>query len=537
MARMSLVVYGTEPGTSSLKVETDTGGRFVVEGVAAGRITFAVDAPAYVPIHTMTLDADELVDVRIVLDPRWHSIHGKVSDGDGSALGGIVLCLTAARVPPPTSVEGCPKTDADGTFSLHLPSFPPYDLLVRAPGFERYSQTVESTDDYLGIYLDASIRDRERLSPNPPVVNASIASRWQPSESVCKPSASTSGLVLGTAPGGLHGAPVVPARAPGWVGTAPFSRDSIGHRRRARTACRDAARRPAARDPSALGSRWPIHSASMPSTEADGAAARGRLSAIEIPCRDRPPHDCRRSIRSRARSGPMTRRQRLDRESRVCAATGRFRPRPSRGFVMPESCTGWQSLLDAMEGIAFVVDRSGLVTAAGSRNWNAFARSNGAPELDASVVVGRDLFDFVSGADVRKQLGKVMTRIAADPNDFTVIPFRCDSPGLRRNLRQSIRPIVHGESCTGFVFQSIELDARERPPIDLFDFKEIAKRREQEASLPVVVMCSWCQRVRFPPITDGDWYEAEAYYSAGGGSEVGLSHSICDRCATMVGTA
>lgn len=204
---------------------------------------------------------------------------------------------------------------------------------------------------------------------------------------------------------------------------------------------------------------------------------------------------------------------------------------------MPRSCTGWQSLLDAMEGIAFVVDRSGLVVAAGSRNWNAFARSNGAPELDASAVVGRALFDFVSGGDVRRKLGTLMTRIAADPNGSTVIPFRCDSPGVRRNLRQSIRPIVHDERCTGFVFQSIELEARERPPIDLFDFRAIARRAEREASLPVVVMCSWCQRVRFPPITDGDWYDAEAYYGAGGGSEVSLSHSICDRCETMVGSA
>jgi hypothetical protein len=193
-------------------------------------------------------------------------------------------------------------------------------------------------------------------------------------------------------------------------------------------------------------------------------------------------------------------------------------------------------LLEAMDGIAYLADCSGIVAAVGTRNWNAFAFENGAPELDAASVIGRNILDFISGEEVQQTLKQSMHRASSDRNYRWIAPFRCDSPTCLRNMRQTLSPIFTDESCTGFIFQSIELDSYKRPPIDIYDFKEIERRAVLDSSLPTVVMCSWCLRVRFEPLGTDDWMEAEAYYAAGGRSEIRLSHSICDTCSETIMT-
>ena len=89
-------------------------------------------------------------------------------------------------------------------------------------------------------------------------------------------------------------------------------------------------------------------------------------------------------------------------------------------------------------------------------------------------------------------------------------------------------PIYSGGICTGFLFQSVELDSRQRPAIDLFDISAIDQRARPD--YPLIIMCSWCQRFHYPPVTGKDWLEAEAYYAAGGTSKVRISHGICDDC-------
>ncbi len=47
----------------------------------------------------------------------------------------------------------------------------------------------------------------------------------------------------------------------------------------------------------------------------------------------------------------------------------------------------FDALLEAMEGIAFMTTPEGTITAVGAKNWNAFAKSNGASEMNASMVL------------------------------------------------------------------------------------------------------------------------------------------------------
>ena len=186
--------------------------------------------------------------------------------------------------------------------------------------------------------------------------------------------------------------------------------------------------------------------------------------------------------------------------------------------------------LDTMDGLTFRTDRSAIIQEVGAGNWNAFAHENGAPELQADTVVNRSLFDFIQGEQVRNQLKQVLEKISQDPNWCWVLPHRCDAPDRERVFCQSLRPVFNGRDCTGFLFQSVEQHSSQRPPIPLFDFKTLQKETKDEKGLPLVSMCSWCQRIKFPRISGDDWIKPEAYYAKGGRTTVRLSHEICEDC-------
>ena len=186
--------------------------------------------------------------------------------------------------------------------------------------------------------------------------------------------------------------------------------------------------------------------------------------------------------------------------------------------------------LEQEHGLVFVTERDGTISDIGATNWNAFAKENGAPDLQAERVLGRNLFDFIQGEQVRNQFRKVLDRISENPNWSWVLPYRCDSPERERVMCQSLRPIFSGDRCTGFIFHSDQQYSRRRPRIDLYDFKALKKLAEDDTNLPVVTMCSWCQRVQCEAISGDDWLKAEDYYAAGGRTNVRLKHGICEQC-------
>ena len=186
--------------------------------------------------------------------------------------------------------------------------------------------------------------------------------------------------------------------------------------------------------------------------------------------------------------------------------------------------------IETMDGLAFTTTRDGVIQDIGATNWNAFANANGAPELEASNVIGQSLFDFIKGGQVRDQFRQILDKISQDPNWSWVLPYRCDSPERMRIMCQSLRPTFSGNVCTGFVFQSVEQYSQQRPPIPLFNFKVLDQIAKEDGSLPVVLMCSWCQRVKVDEITGDKWITAEDYYAAGGRSNVRLTHGICEPC-------
>jgi len=187
-----------------------------------------------------------------------------------------------------------------------------------------------------------------------------------------------------------------------------------------------------------------------------------------------------------------------------------------------------------MDGIAFVTDQEGVIQAIGESNWNFFAKENAAPELSSDMVIGKCLFDFIEGPQVKRALQKIMERISEDPNWCWVISCSCDAPDRKRHQRQYLRPLFRQNRCAGFLFQAIERSSQLRPPMGLFEFKRLKSSASLRTDLPKVLMCSWCQRIQYKPISGDRWIEADVYCAAKGSSDVQLSHGICDSCAERI---
>jgi len=190
--------------------------------------------------------------------------------------------------------------------------------------------------------------------------------------------------------------------------------------------------------------------------------------------------------------------------------------------------------LDALDGTSFLTSLDGTIEAVGANRWNNFAKSNGAPELTDQSVIGRSLFEFIAGEDVKSQLHHVMSEVAKSDRRTWVMPLNCDSPSHVRNFRQSVTQVVSQGKCSGLLFQTIELDSRQRPPVNLFDLETMMRRVTDRADFPMIKICGWCQKVQNTFADGVEWLDGETYYAKGGSSRVQITHGVCPPCNELV---
>ena len=138
--------------------------------------------------------------------------------------------------------------------------------------------------------------------------------------------------------------------------------------------------------------------------------------------------------------------------------------------------------VDARDRIAWVDER-----------WLAFARENGASELTEQQVVGETLWDFVDGDATRAVYDKLHRQVRQDRKPV-VVPFRCDSPSLRREMQLAISPEQAGQ----LLYESTIVLSTPCTPVDFLD-PTLPRSRS------FLTMCSCCKRVLIEP--DG-WLEA-----------------------------
>jgi hypothetical protein len=121
-----------------------------------------------------------------------------------------------------------------------------------------------------------------------------------------------------------------------------------------------------------------------------------------------------------------------------------------------------------------------------------FAEENGWESANGSL--GRSLWDFVAGEDVRKVLRLLVRRIRDGVRDVE-LTCRCDGPGVTREMDLRIAATSTGR---GVLFSARVRSQAEREPQGLLD--PGAPRGADP--LP---MCAWCDRFE----VGGEWVEAE----------------------------
>jgi hypothetical protein len=165
--------------------------------------------------------------------------------------------------------------------------------------------------------------------------------------------------------------------------------------------------------------------------------------------------------------------------------------------------------IDAHDAIIWVSD-----------NWQMFVVANeGAENTYADQVLGRSLWDFITGMETR-HLYQIVIQEARKRQKTVRLLFRCDAPDERRFLRLTINPQADGH----LEFQSQILRTERRDSVDLL-------RRETLRGDTIVTLCSMCKKVKIAP---DDWQEIERAINLLHLFETAtppqLSHGLCPAC-------
>ena len=186
-----------------------------------------------------------------------------------------------------------------------------------------------------------------------------------------------------------------------------------------------------------------------------------------------------------------------------------------------------QDLLDAMDGVSLLLDGELRIAAVGWRNWDQFLRENNGPLYAREGVLGRRIQDFFTAGEVRDTYRHVFESVLRGDRGQLRITYHCDAPEVERLMRLSVTR-VNGEAGAGLLYQSVLLDATQRPPIGLFG---VPVRPLAEKDL--LTICSICAQVAWPrgaPVEAREWIAPHEYYRRGGEEVTELSHGFCETC-------
>jgi hypothetical protein len=147
-----------------------------------------------------------------------------------------------------------------------------------------------------------------------------------------------------------------------------------------------------------------------------------------------------------------------------------------------------------------------------------FAEENGWE--DAVNSLGRSLWDYVAGEELKKVQRLLLRRIRDEAGDVE-LPFRCDSPDVRREMEIRIKAGAGGRAVL-FSARVRSEEGRDLPQPLL----DPAAPRGNDT----LAMCGWCDRFE----VEGEWVEVEEAARRLGLFERSelptLDHRICPDC-------
>lgn len=198
-----------------------------------------------------------------------------------------------------------------------------------------------------------------------------------------------------------------------------------------------------------------------------------------------------------------------------------------------------QRLLEAIDGVAYLVDAEGIVRAIGTGAWDQFAEANDAAGLTATSVTGRSLFAGMAGARVREICRRLHYDVCVARRPAISYEFRCDAPGVERRMQMSVRPVIGASGVVLALYQSQMLVEAPRLPLGLLSPERRVHSTVDASAFPIVGLCSFCHAVAWPISAaeeDRNWIGIDDYYRRGGEKNVQVSHGICPACvARLVG--
>ncbi len=200
-------------------------------------------------------------------------------------------------------------------------------------------------------------------------------------------------------------------------------------------------------------------------------------------------------------------------------------------------CGGLQELLNAIDGIAYLVGNDGAILAAGHPSWLRFSAQNGADTLTIDSVVGRCLFDMILGAEVQAASRTLHEAVWTGKRAHVTYGYRCDAPAAERHMRMSISQIVVEGKVRAALYQSVILSEVPRIPLGIFAPELLVSDLKSFRPDHFVKICSYCSSVAWPYGADKDvseWVDPQEYYRRHGPSDVTVSHGICPDCFARV---
>jgi hypothetical protein len=123
-----------------------------------------------------------------------------------------------------------------------------------------------------------------------------------------------------------------------------------------------------------------------------------------------------------------------------------------------------------------------------------FAEENGWDAAGTSL--GRSLWDFVAGDEVRR-VQRLLLRRIRDQIHEVELPFRCDGPEVTREM--DIRIVADSSGRVVMFSPRLRAEEEREEPQPLLDPAAV---RTEDDFLP---MCAWCDRF----LVDGEWVEVE----------------------------
>ena len=127
--------------------------------------------------------------------------------------------------------------------------------------------------------------------------------------------------------------------------------------------------------------------------------------------------------------------------------------------------------------------------------WVEFAQRNEAESLTRTAVVGSSLWTHVSGVETRHLYRHLFAQVRTG-REIT-IPFRCDSPTVRRFHEMRMTPLPAGG--IELACELLREERRTQGPAALLE-------KSAHKSGEFIVMCSWCKKINVP---QNGWMELE----------------------------